>query len=104
MSYDSDDRLQLIVPVPTRDGQVWITQHAVDRFAEREQSVRRGDAQGQRRLVSLLRTRMKGGRIQLTRPAVPVTGDEDGYLVTGAYVWPLASKGDEWVALTTIGR
>ena len=104
MSFESEDRLQLIVPVRTRDGEVWITQHAVDRFAEREPGVRRGDTQGQRRLVALLRSRMKGGRIQTTRPAVVVTGDEDGYLVTGAFVWPLRQKGDEWVALTTIGR
>ncbi len=97
--------MQLLVPVATRDGEVWISRHAVERFVEREEAVRRGTAMAEHEIVSLLRGRMKGGRIRTTAPSVPVTGDEDGYLVTGAYVWPLRKRDDgSWVALTTIGR
>jgi hypothetical protein len=100
-----EGQLQLLVPVVTRDGEVWISRHAVERFVEREQAVRRGPAMADHRVVSILRGRMKGGRIQKTAPSVPVTGDEDGYLVTGAYVWPLRRRDDgSWIALTTIDR
>ncbi len=92
------------MPVKTRDGEVWITQHAVDRFADREESIRRGDDHSQFKAVAKLRSRMKGGRIQLTRPTVPVGDDADAYLVTAAYVWPLRNNGDSWLAVTTIYR
>lgn len=104
MQSAAEDRLQLIVPVKTRDGEVWVTQHAVDRFAEREDSIRKGAPRNQRQLVTTLRGRMKGGRIQLTRPAGAGGFDEDGYLVTGRYVWPLRKQGDAWLALTTLDR
>ncbi len=105
MDDSPDRRLQLLVPVRTRDGEVWITQHAVDRFTEREEAIRRGRPRKDRDIVAVLRMRMKGGRIRPTAPSVPVTGDEDAFLVTGTYVWPLRKGEDEsWIALTTIGR
>lgn len=99
------ERLQLLVPVRTRDGEVWISRHAVERFAAREELVRRGPALAEHTLVARLRGKMKGGRIKPSAPSVPVTGDEDAFLVTGAYIWPLRKQDDgSWVALTTIGR